>query len=150
MKKITFIFTFLVILCSQNLFSQNALIQKLTEIRIAHFSDYGYNHSLPLGTTGYKKFYTAEIGKFSTSGHNYLTWITPILDIDNVIYDDLQLITNKLNTMNLSDIAGISYINDYLAVVMYASRGNFGIIRIYTKTFIQANPQYLQSCQYQF
>jgi hypothetical protein len=149
MKKISFIFAFLTIFSLGHIFAQNTLMQKIQAIRSTHFQNFGYDHSLPLGTkTQQKLFGVYELGK-RFGAHHALVWATPIIVIDEDIYDSVETISNALNILTLNDIAGIAYVNEGGAP-MYGFRGNFGVIHLYTKTYIQTKPNYLTRCQYKF
>jgi hypothetical protein len=118
--------------------AQNSTLwDKIQEIRGQYFSE-TINHA------------THSVTKYDATqsyGHHINTFNTPMIVIDdnmvsyNGMTDSEQVALNKINSYNLSQIAGITYYtkNDPILSV-YGASGVNGVILIYTHEYLVLNP----------
>ncbi|MDX1903066.1 MAG: hypothetical protein SFU27_02810 [Thermonemataceae bacterium] len=136
MKKIL-LFIFVVFISIQTQAQNSNLWYKIQEIRQQHFPE----------TINYATHSVTKYDATQSYGHFINAFNTPMIVIDDnmVSYSGVanseQVALNKINSYNLSQIAGITYYtkNDPILSVYGASGAN-GVILIYTHEYLVANP----------
>jgi hypothetical protein len=155
-KIIYFFVVLLPIIVTTNLQAQNDsdLWDKVDEIRQTHFAD---TYGIPLGTRSPIQ-QTHKMGNYIGS-HTYYEPATPCIRIDgqpkgrfkdNV--ENIEYVRQQLNNYDLSQIAGIHFVNNMNVgkIVLHGAHCGLGVIDIYTKEYVIQHPNLLQGIDYRF